>query len=367
MKADHHPLQDERLRALYSYEILDTDREKDFDDVVALAAGICGTQISVINLIDAERQWFKAEVGLNARETPLETSICSHVILESDFVEIEDTMLDPRMADNPLCCGDPGLRFYAGALLKADNGLPIGTLCVLDYEPRQLTPLQRDAIRVLADQVMNQLDLRRALKTANILRNEVHHRVKNSLQSVSSLTRIQARGLNGDEAREALATVERRIDAVATLHEQLYRTNAGDRIDLGKFITNLSRFMEDGCPENIQVVTEIEPVTVGSGTAASIGVVVNEFLANSIKYAFPDGQDGRVVFSLRQTRPGMAQLVCADDGIGLPEEVRDAATGFGLKILEAAATQIGGELAFVPDGQGARLELDFPLSGPEAA
>ena len=117
MKADIHPRQSERLQALYSYEILDTDREKEFDEVVALAANLCGTSVSVINLIDAERQWFKAEVGIGARETPLETSLCSHVILQDDFVEIADTLRDPRMQDNPLCNGDPGLRFYAGALL----------------------------------------------------------------------------------------------------------------------------------------------------------------------------------------------------------------------------------------------------------
>src|SRR5690606_1633371 len=95
MEAQPHPLQADRLQALYSYEILDTDREKEFDDVARLAAGICGTPIAVVNLIDGDRQWFKAEVGLGLRETPLATSICSHVILEQDFVEIKDTLNDP--------------------------------------------------------------------------------------------------------------------------------------------------------------------------------------------------------------------------------------------------------------------------------
>lgn len=132
MRAPAHPRQPDRLRLLHSYEILDTDREKEFDDVVKLTAEICGTAISIINLIDAERQWFKAEVGLGVRETPIESSICSHMILQEDFVEIYDTLEDPRLADNSLCSGDPGLRFYAGALLRSDEGLPLGTLCVLD-------------------------------------------------------------------------------------------------------------------------------------------------------------------------------------------------------------------------------------------
>ena len=189
MEAAPHPQQSARLAALHSYEVLDTDPEQDFDDIVNLAAATCGTAISVVNFIDAERQWFKAETGLGVRETPLATSICSHVILEKDFVEIHDTLDDPRMKDNPLCCGDPGFRFYAGALLKTEEGLPLGTLCVLDHHPRELTALQRDTLRVLARQVMAILEARKALRTADVLRREVDHRVKNSLQSLSSFAR----------------------------------------------------------------------------------------------------------------------------------------------------------------------------------
>ncbi|MGK7652720.1 GAF domain-containing protein [Roseovarius sp. B08] len=140
MEALRHPLQQDRLSALRDFEILDTDPEQEFDEIVKLAAAACGTAISVVNFIDAERQWFKAETGLGVRETPLATSICAHVILEEEFAEIQDTLADPRMQDNPLCCGEPGLRFYAGALLTTQEGLPLGTLCVLDYEPRELTP-----------------------------------------------------------------------------------------------------------------------------------------------------------------------------------------------------------------------------------
>ena len=132
MKAAPHPQQALRLETLRKYEILDTPRETDFDEIVELASKICNVPISVVNLIDEDRQWFKAEVGIGARETPLVTSICSHVVLSSDFVEINDTHKDPRTADNELCMPADGLRFYAGALLKAKNGMPIGTLCVLD-------------------------------------------------------------------------------------------------------------------------------------------------------------------------------------------------------------------------------------------
>lgn len=359
MEARAHPLQAERLRALYSYEILDTDREKEFDDVVKLTAEICETAISVINLIDAERQWFKAEVGLGVRETPLSTSLCSHVILEEDFVEIEDTLQDPRMADNPLCCGEPGLRFYAGALLKSDAGLPIGTLCVLDWKPRQLTPLQRDAIRVLARQVMAQLDLRRTLRLTETLRHEVDHRVKNSMQQLSALTRIQARSSTSEEAKSALDLVQRRVQTVSMLHELLYKTNAGSKIELGDYVVAIGNFLQDMAPEHIAIATDVEPVTVTSTEAASVGILLNEFASNSFKHAFPDGQPGTVRFSLKRSPEGLISLECMDNGVGLPQEVTKLNSGLGLKIAEAVSGQLGCQLHIDRTNGGMSVKVTF--------
>lgn len=155
----------ERLTALAAYDILDTPRERDFDDIAELASEVCGTPIAVVNLIGEGRQWFKAEIGLGVRETPLDTSFCAHAILQSDFMMIPDATKDSRFECNPLVTGEPGLRFYAGALLKTSDELPLGTLCVLDFKPRELTPLQERTLRVLARQVMKQLDLRQALRS----------------------------------------------------------------------------------------------------------------------------------------------------------------------------------------------------------
>jgi PAS domain S-box-containing protein len=153
-----------RVAALHAYDILDTPREAAFDEVADLAAKLCGTSMAVVSLIDTGRQFFKAEVGLGVRETPLETSFCAKAILEDDFLLVPDARLDPRFDRNPLVTGEPNLRFYAGALLKTDEGLAIGTLCVLDTEPRTLTKLQQQALKVLANQVMAQLELRLTLR-----------------------------------------------------------------------------------------------------------------------------------------------------------------------------------------------------------
>ena len=153
-----------RVEALQRYEILDTPPEPKFDEIAKLAADICGTPIGVVNLIDEGRQFFKAEVGLGVRSTPLETSFCAKAILEEDFLLIPDATADARFACNPMVTGAPHLRFYAGALLKTSDGFPIGTVCVLDYESRALTELQQRTLKVLARQVMDQLELRLTLR-----------------------------------------------------------------------------------------------------------------------------------------------------------------------------------------------------------
>ena len=155
----------DRLNALDRYEVLDTTREPEFDDIVRLVADVFEAPISVVNLIARNRQWFKAEVGIGADELPLDVSICAHAILQRGIFIVPDTTQDARFDCNPLVTRDPGLRFYAGALLETPNGLPLGTVCVLDTKPRPegVTPRQRLALEVAARQVMAQLELRRAL------------------------------------------------------------------------------------------------------------------------------------------------------------------------------------------------------------
>ena len=151
-----------RLQALASYQILDTLPEPAFDDLVEVASIICDAPIAVINFIDRDRQWFKSEKGLGVRETPLDISICAHAILQPGLFVVPDTTQDPRFANNPLVTGEPHLRFYAGALLESSDGYPLGTLCVLDFQPRELTERQGFALKALANQVMAHMQLMQA-------------------------------------------------------------------------------------------------------------------------------------------------------------------------------------------------------------
>jgi PAS domain S-box-containing protein len=163
-----------RLAALSRYDMLDTPREREFDDIVALASAICETPIAVVNLVADRRQFFKAEVGFGVRETPFESSFCAKALMEDDILVVPDATTDPRFNCNPLVTGEPHIKFYAGVLLKTADGFPIGTLCVLDYAPRTLTTVQVDALRVLARHAMTTLDLR--LVSRNVDRDNSRHR-----------------------------------------------------------------------------------------------------------------------------------------------------------------------------------------------
>ncbi len=153
----------DRLAALDSYAIMDTPADGEFDDLIKVAAQICDMPMALISLVDDRRQWFKSAIGLDVAETPREVAFCAHAIQQRETFVVEDAALDARFVDNPLVTGAPNLRFYAGAPLETPEGLPLGTLCVLDDRPRQLDDQQIFALKTLARQVMVQLELRKAL------------------------------------------------------------------------------------------------------------------------------------------------------------------------------------------------------------
>jgi diguanylate cyclase (GGDEF)-like protein/PAS domain S-box-containing protein len=171
-----------RLKTLYGYEILDTLPEKEFDDVAKLASQICGTPIALISLVDKERQWLKSKVGIEVDETPRDVAFCAHAIVEpEELFIVTNAERDARFENNPLVVAEPRIRFYAGAPLVTQSGEALGTLCVIDRQPRQLTEGQKDALRVLSRQVMTMLELRLQLKAKQ--ENIAHHqRLQNLLR-----------------------------------------------------------------------------------------------------------------------------------------------------------------------------------------
>lgn len=151
----------ERLARLKKLEILDSDSETAFDSIVKLASAICGVPIALISLLDEERQWFKAKLGVNVESTDRSISFCQYAILDEKVFEVENALENEIFANNPLVTNDPSIRFYAGAPLKDENGLNLGTLCVIDNKPKKLTSEQKDALEILASEVVELIQLRK--------------------------------------------------------------------------------------------------------------------------------------------------------------------------------------------------------------
>jgi len=154
------PNEAERLSALRKYNILDSLPEEEYQDIVSLASSICETPISLITLIDEKRQWFKAKFGIDGSETERKDAFCSHTIMQNDIFEVEDALQDSRFADNPYVLGDPYVRFYAGIPVTTYEGFNLGSLCVIDTKPKNLSDFQKRALELLMKQVASLLESR---------------------------------------------------------------------------------------------------------------------------------------------------------------------------------------------------------------
>ncbi len=177
-----------RVAALNRYAILDSEPEQSFDDLVTLAAHICHAPMAMLSLVDDHRQWFKSKLGVQVRETPRETSICAHAIQQGNLFIVPDTLQDERFNQNPLVTGEPHVRFYAGAPLINEDGFALGTLCVVDREPRELEPDQKEAISALARLALRQMELRMNLQ---LLKDALNDRTREEHARELELKRLE--------------------------------------------------------------------------------------------------------------------------------------------------------------------------------
>jgi two-component sensor histidine kinase len=354
------------MSAVKRYEILDTPADGAFDRVTAIAARRFNVPISIISIVDNDRIWFKSHHGLDVKQIDREPGLCASAILRADPHILTDASKDVRSLANPLVAGNFGLRFYAGVPLQTCDGHNLGTLCVIDKEPRPVTHDQIEDLKDLASLVMDQLEFRlsalralakadKSLIQANLLAREIDHRVMNSLQFVSALLRLQGKKATGSEAAAEIDAAANRVAAVARVHRHFHIEEDTANVPA---LTYLRRLCDDlsgilGVP--VEVGGENGPLPTTS--IQPVGLIVNELVTNAAKHGA-----GKVSVTFR-CRDGCKITVC-DEGSGLPADFNPEtdANGLGMKIADVLAKQLGGSFAAGanPAGKGACFTVTFP-------
>lgn len=413
-----------RLKALARYDILDTGTEAEFDDFTRLAARICGTPVAQITFVDRDRQWFKSNFGTDITEVPRDIGFCAHTILQTSVMEVPDMLRDDRFRDNPLVAQAPSVRFYAGAPLVTSDGAGIGSLCVLDVEPKALTDEQRDALEALSRQVVRQLELRAAVRRERLVNEQlsstaaqlkdvnlslatlieartcelqesesrlhqaqkveclgmlaggIAHDFNNLLMVINGTAELAASRLPADDPSyrdlEEISAVGRQA---ASLTRQLLAfsrksPSALAVVDLNDSLKNVG-LLGSLLGKNVRIETmpAIEPVPVLADTSQLDQIVLNLIL--NARDAMPAG--GTIRIETRCTDDAR-ELVVTDTGIGMDLETQarifepffttkapGKGTGLGLSTIASIVRQYGGKIGVTSAPQkGATFVVRFP-------
>lgn len=392
--------EEERLAALRRYDLLDTLPEQVYDDLAQLAAHVCQTPIALVSLVGTDRQWFKARVGVDAEETGIEHSFCAHAVARGEVLVVPNATLDERFRDNPLVTGPPDIRFYAGTPLLSYDGHALGTLCVIDREPRHLDEQQLEMLRILGRQVMSQIELR--LHIAERLRIEramnefvsiVSHELRTPLTSLRGSLGLIEGGVVGELPPQMAQLVEiarfntDRLVRLVNDMLDLTRIEAG-RLDLQLRPLDPEDLVEAAFAEirglaeqaRVRLTDRADPGRrpVLADRDRVVQVLIN-LLSNAIK-ASPPGAvveafvgpaaDGRIRLEVRDEGPGIPstemrrifekfQQLDGDDGR------RRGGTGLGLTISKAIVEQHGGSIGVESEpGGGSTFWFDLPVCPP---
>ncbi|UTA47184.1 GAF domain-containing sensor histidine kinase [Simiduia sp. 21SJ11W-1] len=331
--APFHPLESDRLALLEQYQIMDSEAEAAFDDLTEIASAICGTPISLISLVDENRQWFKSKVGLDADETPRSIAFCSHAILQDEVFEVPNATEDERFADNPLVESAPDIRFYAGAPLITEQGLPLGTLCVIDQQPKHLTDVQRQALKTLAKQVVTQLELRlhnRRLIKLNKNREKmfavIAHDLRAPFNSILGFSRRLSSKADAAKPERVVEMSNSILNAATNVYQLLDELLQWSQQRMGAYSLQLQnlplselvnadlQLLGDALPlKSLTLTQEVPPELEVRADSTLTNTVLRNLLANAIKYSPKGGEitlhaehlGGEVVVSVTDQGPGI--------------------------------------------------------------
>ncbi len=359
----------ERLQNLASYCILDSERSDDFDGMTTLASEFFDAPISVITIIDKERQWFKSKVGIDGNETHRNISFCGHAIITPEkLLIVEDAREDVRFSGNPQVTGDPHIVFYAGAPIVSAEGYPFGTICIVDFKPRKLTERQEKFLKILGQQVSNLLNLRKknlqlndALKEKSMLIKEVHHRVKNNLQIISSLLNLQIRSDIGKEATYALESSRDRIMAMSIIHQQLYQNNSIQNVDFQKYLEQLIDSTQR-VYSTVGIVVNCCVIQLKTDIAVPLSLIVSEVITNACKHGFKSQFNSLIEIEVNLLSERKISLKIRDNGIGFSKvEKWERSASLGFEIIKTLTSQINGRVECESSSNGTTFNFEIPF------
>ena len=387
----------ERLVALKEYDILDTMPESEFDDITRMASAICHTPVSLINIIDENRQWIKSNYGLAGRETKREYSFCTYAIANpDDILIIPDLREDDRFYDHPFVAGKPNMVFYAGVPLVNPNGYALGALCIMDYEPRSLDATQIVNLRALARQVVALLELRKNARQLKEVRAELSylytdfeklctiasHDLKSPLNNIISLTHLllqdYATKLDA-EGNEYIAFLN---DAAYHLSDLvsgiLSYAKSSQLIVRDKEDIRVSSLVEEvasllNVPENM-FISFTKDNRQAYTSRIALKQILTQLIHNAVKYndksqgtvevKFHEDQT-RYLFEVKDNGPGIAasdteKIFALFDRLN--NKIRDGESmGIGLTIVKRLAEKLDGEISLISEpGKGSTFILSIP-------
>lgn len=392
------PNEAERLEALSRYESLELEpvKEEDFNRLAELAAEFCGVPVSFINLIGTDKEFKKACFGLEGETTPRTDSFCQYTIMQDDVFEVKDSLQDPLLKNNPNVKGKLKLRYYAGVPLKTPDGFNIGSLCLIDFKPNELTDSQRKALKTLAKEIVVRYELNRVNKQLEKNKAEqdeliriVSHDMRNPLTGILGFSSLLIEETENEEHKEMLQSIENAGEAILNIVNLLLNS---------EYIRNHAFILHNTYTDVSKVTREVvhlhEPFTLMKNQNLSVQIeepiqcnidcekwkrIVGNLLSNAIKFTPVDGDISLTVRKLDHERPPFIELNVKDSGIGIPEEVKrdlftgkdsirrsgtsgEKSVGLGMYIIQKNVKLMRGTLGYQSEvGKGTEFTLKVPV------
>lgn len=387
-----------RLKALKEYSILDTLPEKEYDDITQLASQICGTSISTISLIDEKRQWFKSKVGLEVDETSKEVSFCGHAIMEPDKIfTVKDSRLDARFQDNPLVIGEPHVIFYTGVPLVSQDGFALGTLCVIDDQPKELNQDQLLALKALSNQVVSLFELRKSKMQLERLTNDLEirnkelekfarvaaHDIKSPLNNISGLTEIllhQYSAILDDEGKMMMQMLDTSSQTLRDLVDGILEHSKSDFIlTENRSVFNLNKLVNQ-CIDLLDNRKEYRFIKIFEECLIAVNkVALQQILLNLMSNAIKYNDKAKIEITIEFSEGlHFYNFKVIDNGVGIDKKYQDKifdifeivtnedrfgkkGTGIGLSTVKKLVEGLGGKI-HVSSVLGENTTFEFTIA-----